>query len=366
MWIVDTALKSRADQNKPIRVGIIGAGFMCQGLTNQITQSTPGMRVAAISNRRIGRAVDVFHYSGFEDVAIAGSQSGAQPCGRGIEAGRDRRCDAYRAQRRHRRAGGRHWFRGVRRPRSAGSIQARQGRRADECRARRDDRADFANIRRQARSDFDCLRGRRAGYPVEPLPLGQGIRPHAPLARQRQGPAGSLSQPDNTKRVRRAMGAESDDGDKLRRWLEGQLRTGCCCQCYGIQGEITWHVSRPRIPWRRAEDRRDLRSRGTAQAGRRDRLCGWDAADEGLLPGRTSGRQAKALSRIVQDGRRGRFIRSLSRIISAIWKFPPLLPVVPVPRPGIAGLWRARWWRSVPSPSGISRRERCSTTTACT
>ena len=37
MWIVDTALKERADQNKPIRVGIIGAGFMCQGLTNQIT-----------------------------------------------------------------------------------------------------------------------------------------------------------------------------------------------------------------------------------------------------------------------------------------------------------------------------------------
>ena len=41
-------------------------------------------------------------------------------------------------------------------------------------------------------------------------------------------------------------------------------------------------------------------------------------------------------------------------------------PRVPVPRPGIAGLWRARWWRCVPSPSGISRRERCSTTTACT
>ena len=74
MWIVDTALKSRADQGRPIRVGIIGAGFMCQGLTNQITRSTPGMRVAAISNRRPGRAVDVFRYSGFENVAIAGSQ----------------------------------------------------------------------------------------------------------------------------------------------------------------------------------------------------------------------------------------------------------------------------------------------------
>ena len=32
------------------------------------------MRVAAISNRRVKRAVDVFHYSGFEDVAVAGSQ----------------------------------------------------------------------------------------------------------------------------------------------------------------------------------------------------------------------------------------------------------------------------------------------------
>jgi predicted homoserine dehydrogenase-like protein len=52
MWIVDTALKARADQDRPIRAGIVGAGFMCQGLTNQIVNSTPGMRVVAISNRR--------------------------------------------------------------------------------------------------------------------------------------------------------------------------------------------------------------------------------------------------------------------------------------------------------------------------
>jgi hypothetical protein len=55
MWIVDTALKARADQNRPIRVGIVGAGFMCQGLTNQIVNSTPGMRVVAMSNRRPSR-----------------------------------------------------------------------------------------------------------------------------------------------------------------------------------------------------------------------------------------------------------------------------------------------------------------------
>jgi predicted homoserine dehydrogenase-like protein len=74
MWMVDTALKRRAEEGKPIRVGIIGAGFMCQGLTNQITHSTPGMRVAAISNRRVRRAIDAYAFAGLEDVATAGSQ----------------------------------------------------------------------------------------------------------------------------------------------------------------------------------------------------------------------------------------------------------------------------------------------------
>src|SRR5690242_14274630 len=74
MWIIDTALKACAERNRPIRVGIVGAGFMCQGLTNQIVNSTPGMRVVAVSNRRVKRAVDVYRYSGFEDVAVAESQ----------------------------------------------------------------------------------------------------------------------------------------------------------------------------------------------------------------------------------------------------------------------------------------------------
>jgi predicted homoserine dehydrogenase-like protein len=74
MWIVDSALRKREDQNRPIRVGIIGAGFMSQGLTNQITHSTPGMRVAAISNRRVAKAVDVFRFSRFEDIAVGDSQ----------------------------------------------------------------------------------------------------------------------------------------------------------------------------------------------------------------------------------------------------------------------------------------------------
>ena len=74
MLIVDTALKAREAQGKPIRVGIVGAGFMAQGLTNQITHGTPGMRMVAISNRKPQRAVDVLKYAGHTDVSVAATQ----------------------------------------------------------------------------------------------------------------------------------------------------------------------------------------------------------------------------------------------------------------------------------------------------
>src|SRR5271170_6731712 len=75
MIIVDTALKAREAEGKPIRVGMLGAGFMGQGLANQIVNSVPGMRMAAVSNRRPERAVGVYHYAGVEDVAICSSQA---------------------------------------------------------------------------------------------------------------------------------------------------------------------------------------------------------------------------------------------------------------------------------------------------
>jgi predicted homoserine dehydrogenase-like protein len=72
--IVDTALKAREQQGKPIRVGMIGAGFMGQGLTNQIENSVPGMRIAAIYNRTLDRALSVYRYAGRDDVVVAGTQ----------------------------------------------------------------------------------------------------------------------------------------------------------------------------------------------------------------------------------------------------------------------------------------------------
>jgi predicted homoserine dehydrogenase-like protein len=75
MILVDNALKARQAQGKPIRVGMVGAGFMGQGLTNQIENSVPGMRMAAIFNRRPERAAAVYRYAGHEKIVSAGSQA---------------------------------------------------------------------------------------------------------------------------------------------------------------------------------------------------------------------------------------------------------------------------------------------------
>src|ERR1041385_3328138 len=75
MILVDNALKARSQSGKPIRVGMVGAGFMGQGLTNQITHSVPGMRMAAVYNRRPEWAQHVFRYSGLDDIVMAGSQA---------------------------------------------------------------------------------------------------------------------------------------------------------------------------------------------------------------------------------------------------------------------------------------------------
>src|SRR4026209_2810621 len=68
MIIVDRALAAREEQNKPIRVGMIGAGFMGQGLTNQIVNSVAGMRMSAVYNPRPARAFDVYADAGVEEV----------------------------------------------------------------------------------------------------------------------------------------------------------------------------------------------------------------------------------------------------------------------------------------------------------
>ena len=70
MIIVDNALRAREAQGKPVRVGMIGAGFMAQGLANQIIHSVPGMEMTAVYGRQLERAQQVYNYSGRDDVVV--------------------------------------------------------------------------------------------------------------------------------------------------------------------------------------------------------------------------------------------------------------------------------------------------------
>jgi predicted homoserine dehydrogenase-like protein len=63
MIILDTALEKREAEGRPIRVGMLGAGFMARGITNQILHSTRGIRLVAIYNRTLQRASDCYRYA---------------------------------------------------------------------------------------------------------------------------------------------------------------------------------------------------------------------------------------------------------------------------------------------------------------
>ena len=60
MILIDSALERRQSEGKPIRVGVIGAGFMARGIALQILNSVPGMELVAISNRSLEAARRAF------------------------------------------------------------------------------------------------------------------------------------------------------------------------------------------------------------------------------------------------------------------------------------------------------------------
>lgn len=77
MIIVDTALETREKDGRPIRVALIGAGFMSRGLANHIVNTTPGMRLVGVYNRRPERAFDLYKYAGVKDVVSPKTQKEA-------------------------------------------------------------------------------------------------------------------------------------------------------------------------------------------------------------------------------------------------------------------------------------------------
>ena len=66
MIILDSALARRAAERKvPIRIGMIGAGFMARGVLHQLLRVHPDtMRIVAIANRTPARALDILRAEG--------------------------------------------------------------------------------------------------------------------------------------------------------------------------------------------------------------------------------------------------------------------------------------------------------------
>ncbi|MFO8098424.1 MAG: Gfo/Idh/MocA family oxidoreductase [Salinibacter sp.] len=66
MIIVDTALQERHEQGNPIRVGLIGAGYIGRGIVLQIARSFPGMETVAVYNRTLSRAGRAYEEAGID------------------------------------------------------------------------------------------------------------------------------------------------------------------------------------------------------------------------------------------------------------------------------------------------------------
>ena len=86
MIILDTALRRREAEGRPIRVGMIGAGFMGRGLANQIVNSVPGMLLVAVANRTLAHAERAYVEAGVEPVRVENAGELDTAIGKGTPA----------------------------------------------------------------------------------------------------------------------------------------------------------------------------------------------------------------------------------------------------------------------------------------
>jgi len=85
MIIVDTALAARLQAHNPVRVAMVGAGYMARGIALQILTAMPGIRLVAISNRDVGKAERAYREAGVDAVARVDNAAQLQQA---ISAGR--------------------------------------------------------------------------------------------------------------------------------------------------------------------------------------------------------------------------------------------------------------------------------------
>jgi predicted homoserine dehydrogenase-like protein len=85
--LVDSALRQRADEGRPVRVGMVGAGAMGQAIALQIRQHTPGMELVAICNRTPETAERALVQAGADEVRRVATASALESAyARGVPA----------------------------------------------------------------------------------------------------------------------------------------------------------------------------------------------------------------------------------------------------------------------------------------
>lgn len=70
MILVDTALAKRQAEDRPLRIGLVGAGYMGRGIALHFLTPLVGMRLVAVSNRTIGDAARAYAQGGIEDPRV--------------------------------------------------------------------------------------------------------------------------------------------------------------------------------------------------------------------------------------------------------------------------------------------------------
>ena len=73
MILVDTALEKREREGKPIRVGLIGAGYMGRGIALQFLTPLVGMRLVAVANLTLPDAERAYVQGGIDSVKTVGT-----------------------------------------------------------------------------------------------------------------------------------------------------------------------------------------------------------------------------------------------------------------------------------------------------
>ncbi|MGQ3685076.1 MAG: NAD(P)H-dependent oxidoreductase [Candidatus Loosdrechtia sp.] len=70
MIIVDSALKKRQEEGNPVRVAVVGAGFIGKAVVYQIENYVTGMRLVALSNRTLSKAEQAIRLAGVSEIDI--------------------------------------------------------------------------------------------------------------------------------------------------------------------------------------------------------------------------------------------------------------------------------------------------------